>query len=59
MGFPFASNTWIGKVLDILPYLFLLGLLISAIVAQTTCSNQLGNLAAVLVPRLTGPRLIG
>jgi hypothetical protein len=60
MALPF-TNTWIGKALDILPYIILIGLFISAIVAQTTgCADEKkGGLAAALVPRLTAPRLIG
>ncbi len=59
MGLPF-TNTWIGKVLDVIPYLLLIGLLISAIVAQNAgCSGQDGGMFAALVPRLTAPRLIG
>ncbi len=63
--FPF-TDTWLNKfVSNWLPYLILLGLFVSAYIAQsaTNCPTKAqgaaGGWATIFVPRLAFPRLMG
>ncbi len=64
-AFPF-TDTWVNKILGWVPYLLLIGLFVSAYIAQTaSCGGgasaqaQGGFMASIFVPRLAAPRLIG
>jgi hypothetical protein len=62
-GYPF-TDTWLNKVVAWIPYLLLIGLFVSAYIAQTgscggSASAKGGVMASIFVPRLVTPRLMG
>lgn len=62
--FPLA-NPWLNKVVMYLPYVLLIALFVSAIVAQSESCGEAGLSGALkglllsLTPNATAPRLIG
>ncbi len=58
MGFPYESTKF-NTVMNVLPFVILGALFISAVVAQFACHGGIGGMLASLNPRMDAPRLIG